>query len=131
LTNFDAVSETDNRQFYNDFMLGARFLPVAEVLKSSGISVSEQPTEIFELGFTTENGRLERGARIKEVTSQSATDAGLKADDELRGFSFRYGQTQEQASFTVQRNGENLQVKYFPKKTIKILQIDEDSKIPR
>ena len=131
LASFDAVSGADNRQFYNDFMLGARALPVAEVLKASQITAAEQPKEIFELGFTTESGRLERGAKIKEVKSQSAIDAGLKVGDELRGFSFRYGQTQEQATFTVQRGDQTLQIKYFPKKTANILQINEDARIPR
>jgi predicted metalloprotease with PDZ domain len=131
LANFDAVSNTDNRQFYDDFMLGARFLPVAETLKVSEIMVSEVPHEVFELGFSTENGKLERGARIKQITSQSALDAGLKPGDELRGFSFQYGRPQEQATFTIQRGSETLPVKYFPKKTISILQIDENARIPR
>jgi predicted metalloprotease with PDZ domain len=131
LANFDAVSNTDNRQFYNDFMLGARFLPVAEVLKNLNIMVSDVPQEVFELGFSTENGKLERGARIKQVTSQSALDAGLKPGDELRGFSFRYGLPQEQATLTVLRGAETLPVKYFPKKTISILQINENAKIPK
>jgi predicted metalloprotease with PDZ domain len=131
LANFDAVSQTNNQQFYNDFMLGARALPVTEVLKSSEIIASERPKEVFELGFATESGRLERGARIKQVTSPSAARAGLKPGDELRGFSFRYGQPQEEASVTVLRGNENLQVKYFPKKNINVLQIDENAKIPR
>ncbi len=131
LANFDAVSGANDRQFYNDFLLGARALPVVEVLKNSEIIVTDAPIEVFELGFATENGRLELGARIKQVTSQRAIDAGLKPGDELRGFSFRYGQPQEQATFTVQRNSENLQLKYYPKKTINILQIDENAKIPK
>jgi predicted metalloprotease with PDZ domain len=131
LSGFDAVSQTDNKQFYNDFMLGARFLPVVEVLKNSGIGASEQPKEVFELGFTTENGKLELGARIKQVTLPSATDAGLKTGDELRGFSFNSERPQEQATVKVERGGETLQVKYFPKKTINIVQIDENARIPR
>jgi predicted metalloprotease with PDZ domain len=131
LAGFDAVSQTDNRAFYNDFMLGARPLPVVEVLKNSGIIASEQPKDVFEVGFTTENGKLERGARVKQVTSQSAIDAGLKAGDELRGFSVAYGKPQEQATFTIQRGEQNLQIKYFPKKTIDVVQIDENARIPR
>jgi predicted metalloprotease with PDZ domain len=131
LANFDAVLETDNRAFYNDFMLGARFLPLVEVLKNSGIATTEQPKEVFELGFTTESGRLERGAKIREVTTPSAIDAGLKAGDELRGFSFNYNQPQQPATFTVQRGGETVPIKYFPKKTVNILQIDENARIPR
>ncbi len=131
LTNFDAVLGADNRQFYNDFMLGARALPVAEVLKASGITAAEQPKEIFDLGFTTESGKLERGAMIKLVTTQSAIDAGLKVGDELRGFSFNYNQPQQEAAFTLQRGEQTLQIKYFPKKTINILQINEDARIPR
>jgi len=131
LSGFDAVLQSDNRQIYDDYMLGARFLPVAEVLKTSGIAVSEQTTEIFDLGFTTENGKMERGTRIKEVTTQSAIDAGLKSGDELRGFSINYRQPQKEVSVTVGRGGENLTIKYFPKKTAKILQIDENAKIPR
>ena len=111
--------------------LGARFLPVTEVLKNSEIITSEAPRDVFELGFTTESGKLERGARIKQVTSQSAIDAGLKPGDELRGFSFAYGKPQEQATFTIQRGEQSLQVKYFPKKTINVLQINENAKIPR
>jgi predicted metalloprotease with PDZ domain len=131
LANFDAVSQTSNQQFYNDFVLGARALPVTEVLKNSGLIASEQPKEIFELGFTTEGGKLERGARIKEVTTQNAIDAGLKPGDEFSGFSVAYGKTQEQATFTVQRGNETLTFKYFPKKTINVLQIDENAKIPK
>lgn len=131
LANFDAVSGADNRQFYNDFMLGARSLPVAEVLKPSGITAAEQPKEIYDLGFTTESGRMERGARIKQVTTPAAVDAGLKVGDELRGFSLRYGQAREQASFTVLRGEQTLQIKYFPKKTLNIVQIDENARIPR
>jgi hypothetical protein len=131
LANFDAVSQSDNRQFYNDFMLGAKFLPFTEVLRNSGIPAATAPREIFELGFTTEGGKLERGARIKQVTSQSAIDAGLKTGDELRGFSVRYGQPQEQAMVTVLRGEKTVQIKYFPKKTINILQIDESAKIPK
>jgi len=131
LANFNGVSNTNNQQFYTDFILGARVLPVTEVLKNSEIIVSEQPRDVFEPGFTTESGKLERGARIKQVTSQSAIDAGLKTGDELRGFSVAYGKPQEQASFTIQRGNETMQVKYFPKKTINVLQIDENAKIPR
>ena len=131
LANFDAVSQTDNRQSYNDFMLGARHLPITEVLKTSEIAAPEQTRELFDLGFTTESGRMERGARIREVTSQSALDAGLKPGDELRGYSFVGGRPQEQASFTVLRGEQTVQLKYFPKKTINILQIDENAKIPR
>lgn len=131
LANFDGVSGADNRQFYNDFILGARFLPVTEVLKKSEIVASEKPRDVFELGFTTESGKLERGVRIKQVTSQSAIDAGLKTGDELRGFSVAYGRPQEQATFTIQRGAETMQIKYFPKKTINLLQIDENAKIPR
>jgi predicted metalloprotease with PDZ domain len=131
LANFDAVSGANNQQFYNDFILGARFLPVTEVLKNSEIVASRQPRDVFEIGFTTESGKLERGIKIKQVTSQSAIDAGLKQGDELRGFSVAYGKPQEQATFTVQRGNETMQVKYFPKKTINVLQIDENAKIPR
>jgi predicted metalloprotease with PDZ domain len=131
LANFDAVSGANNQQFYNDFMLGAKLLPVVEVLKNSEISASEQPRDVFEIGFVTESGKLERGARIKQVTSQSAIDAGLKPGDELRGFSVAYGKPQEQATFTVQRGDETISLKYFPKKTINILQIDENAKIPK
>jgi predicted metalloprotease with PDZ domain len=131
LAHLDAVTQNSNQQFYTDFMLGARVLPVAGVLKNSGIVVSETPKEVFELGFATENGKLERGAKIKEVMTQSAAEAGLKPGDELRGFSFRYGQPQEQASVTVQRGTETLQVKYYPRKTISVLQIDENAKIPK
>ncbi len=131
LTNFDAVSRSKNQQFYNDFMLGARVLPVVEVLKKSEIVASEQPHEIFELGFTTESGKLERGVKVKQVISQSALEAGFKTGDELRGFSFNYGRPQEQATFTVQRGNETMPIKYFPKKSINILQINENAKIPR
>jgi predicted metalloprotease with PDZ domain len=117
LANFDAVSGANNQQFYNDFILGARVLPVVDILKNSEIIASEQPHDVFELGFVTESGKLERGARIKQVTLQSAIDAGLKTGDELRGFSVAYGKPQEQATFTVQRGDETMQVKYFPKKT--------------
>ena len=131
LENFTAVSGSDNRQFYNDFMLGARALPVVEVLKASGIAAAEQPKELFDLGFTTESGKLERGAKIKLISTQSAIDGGLKVGDKLYGFSFRYGQTQEQASFTVLRGEQTLPIKYFPKKTVNILQIDENARIPK
>ena len=131
LANLDAVSQTGNRQFYDDFILGARFLPIAENLKNAGIAVSEQPRDIFDLGFSTEGGKLERGARVREVTSPNATDAGLKPGDELRGFSFVGGRPQEQASFTVLRGEQTIQLKYFPKKTVKVLQIDENARIPR
>jgi predicted metalloprotease with PDZ domain len=131
LANLDAVSSADNRRFYNDYMLGARVLPVTEVLKNSGITASEQPKEVFEIGFTTESGKLERGARIKEVTSPEAVQAGLKTGDELRGFSVAYGKPKEQATFTIQRGDETLPIKYFPKKTVNVLQIDENAKIPR
>lgn len=131
LANFDAVSGANNRQFYNDFMLGARALPVVEVLKAAGITAAEQPKELFDLGFTTESGRLERGVKLKEVRTQSAIDSGLKVGDELRGFSFNYNQPQQQASFTVQRGEQTLQIKYFPKKTTNILQINENARIPR
>lgn len=131
LANFDAVLEADNRQFYDDFMLGARVLPVAEVLKISGITTAEQSKEVFDIGFTTETGKLELGARVKEIKSQNATDAGLKIGDELRGFSFRYNQPQEPATFTVLRGDETVPIKYYPKKTINILQIDENARIPR
>ncbi|HEY0460731.1 MAG TPA: hypothetical protein VGC97_16455 [Pyrinomonadaceae bacterium] len=131
LANFNAVLQADNRAFYNDFMLGARDLPVVEVLKNSQITVSEQPHDVFELGFTTESGKMELGARIKEVTSQSASDAGLKTGDELKGFSVNYGKPEDQATFTIHRGEQTLPVKYFPKKTINILQIDENARIPR
>ncbi len=131
LANFDAVSASDNRQFYNDFMLGAQRLPVAEVLKASGIAVAEQSREVFDLGFTTEGGKLERGARVKDVTSESAVAAGLKPGDELRGFSFAYGKPGEQASFTVLRGEQTIQLKYYPKKTVRVLQIDENARIPK
>ena len=131
LAGFDTVSQTNNQQFYNDFMLGARPLPVAEVLKRADIIAAEQPKEIFELGFVTESGKLERGARIKEVTSQNALDSGLKPGDELRGFSFIGGKPQEQATFTVIRGEQTIQIKYFPKKTVNVLQIDENARIPR
>jgi hypothetical protein len=112
-------------------MLGAKFLPLVEVFTNSGITASEIPREVFEIGFVIDSGRWERGAKIKQITSTNARDSGLKEGDELRGFSFKYGNTQEQASFTVQRGGETLSVKYFPKKTVKILQIDENAKIPK
>jgi predicted metalloprotease with PDZ domain len=131
LANLDAVATGSNRQFYNDFMLGARALPVTEVLKSSEITVADVPRDVFDLGFTTESGKLERGARLKQVTSQSALDAGLKTGDELRGFSFAGGKPQEQATFTVQRGEQTIQLKYFPKKTVNVLQINESAKIPR
>src|SRR5215204_2254200 len=131
LANFNAVSQTDNRAFYNDFMLGARALPVVEVLKNSQITVSDRPHDVFELGFTTEGGKMERGARIKEVTSQSASDAGLKTGDELKGFSVNYGKPEDEATFTIQRGEQTLPLKYFPKRTINVLQIDENARIPK
>jgi predicted metalloprotease with PDZ domain len=120
-----------NRQIYDDYMLGAKFLPVAEVLPGSEIGVRKTPREVFELGFATETGRLERGARVKEVTSPAALEAGLKPGDELRGMSFSYGRPLEQASFTFARGGEIVPIKYYPKKTIELWQIDADAKIPR
>jgi predicted metalloprotease with PDZ domain len=137
LANFVAVTQDNNgggdfmRKFYGDYMLGARPLPLAEVLKNSGITATDAPRDIFELGFTTESGKLERGTTVKNVSSESAAKAGLKIGDELRGFSIVGGNPKTEASLTVQRSGETMQLKYFPKKTIGVLQIDENAKIPR
>jgi hypothetical protein len=65
------------------------------------------------------------------VTTESAAQAGLKPGDELRGYSFTGNRPQEQASFTVQRGEQTMSIKYFPKKPINVLQIDENARIPR
>lgn len=131
LGGFDAVMQKNNQQFFDEYILGARVLPVTEVLKVSGIATAENPTDVFDFGFKTESGKLERGAKIKELTTPSAIEAGLKIDDEIRGYSYQGGKPQEQASFTVQRGAENLTFKYYPKKSLNILQIDENARIPR
>ncbi|HEY8561077.1 MAG TPA: hypothetical protein VIL74_11950 [Pyrinomonadaceae bacterium] len=128
---FDDVSRIDNREFYGEYMLGARALPIAEVLRKSRIPAAEAPRDAFELGFTTDSGALERGARVRAVTSESAVKAGLKTGDELRGFSIVGGNPKAEASLTVQRNDETVQIKYFPKKTVSVLQIDENARLPR
>lgn len=131
LGGFDDILQDKNEQFYKDYMLGSHILPIVEVLKKSGILTAEREREIFDFGFSLENGKFERGAKIKEVTTQNAVEAGIKPGDILFAFSFNHEKPNEKASITVQRNGENLSMKYFPMKTVKILEIDENAKIPR
>jgi predicted metalloprotease with PDZ domain len=131
LAGFDSVTQISNRQFYDDYILGAGFLPITESLKKSGIAVSEQPQEVFDLGFTTETGLIERGVHVKEVVSKCAVESGLKPGDEIRGLSFMNGRPNEEASITVQRESKILQIRYFPMKTINVLQISENAPIPK
>ncbi|MBS1795310.1 MAG: hypothetical protein JSS81_15745 [Acidobacteria bacterium] len=130
LAGFDAVSGADSRRFFDDYALGAKFLPVVEVLGAASIAVAKRPRDVFALGFTTEDGQMARGARIREVTTPAAVKAGLRPGDELRGFSFEGGRPNSEASFTVRRGDETLTVKYYPKHPIEVLQIDENARIP-
>ncbi|MEZ5424708.1 MAG: PDZ domain-containing protein [Pyrinomonadaceae bacterium] len=132
LNNLNQLTGTGNRRFYDDFIIGAKFLPITETLKSSGITAAETPRQVFELGFSIEGGRFERGVRVKEVISGSnAEKAGLKPGDQLNGFSIGFGNPEEEAKFNVQRGEEKLDIKFFPRKTADILQIDPNAKFPK
>lgn len=129
---FNTLTKTNARQFYDDFILGAKLLPVVEVLKNGSINVSPQQREVFELGFATETGRLERGAKLKQVfASSGAEKAGLRTGDEIKSMSFTYGKPNDEASITIIRENQAIPVKYYPRKTIEILQIDETAVLPK
>ena len=129
---FSDLTKTDERRFYADFVLGAKPLPMNETLKNSAINVSLKPREVFELGFVTESGRLERGAKIKQVFALSAAEkAGIKAGDEIKAMNFIYGNPLAEATITVIRENQSLPIKFFPKKTVELLQIDENAVLPK
>lgn len=132
LKSLDALEQGGNRKFYDDYILGAGLLPIVDVLKNSGILVTEKPRDVFDLGFTTESGKLERGVKIKQVAPDSnAFKAGLKEGDRIMSLSVNYGRPQIEAAIGVQRETETSQIRFYPKKSKNVLQIDENSVLPK
>lgn len=132
LETLNEVTGADNRLFYADYVNGAKKLPIIEVLAAANLVAKEMPLEVFDQGFTTSTGRIERNAIIKEVFPDSnAARAGLLPGDELRGYSFDSGDPQIEAEFTVQRGEKSVVLKYYPRRVENIIQIDSQTVLPK
>lgn len=132
LETLNAVTGTYNQSFYDEYVTGAKLLPIIETLSASNLLAKETPLEVFDQGFTTVSGRIERGAIVKEVAADSnAARAGLLPGDELRNYSFNSGEPQTEAEFTVRRADKAVELKYYPRRTQNIIQIDSQAVIPK
>lgn len=86
-----------------------------------GFVIDDVP--VFTYGFETDKGGLALYSTIITVEENSnAATAGLKAGDVIKGYSFTTNPSQE-GEITVERNKEQIKMKFFPAKTIKLLQL--------
>lgn len=132
LETLNAVTGADNRQYYEEYVNGAKLLPIIETLAASNLLAKDAPLEVYDQGFTTVSGRIERGTTVKEVAADSnAARAGLFPGDELRDYSLNSGDPQTEAAFTVRRGDKTVEIKYFPRRTQNIIQIDAQAVLPK
>lgn len=132
LETLNTITGSNNQKFYDEYVTGAKLLPIIERLAASNLLAKDTPLEVFDLGFTTVSGKIERGAIVKEVAADSnAARAGFLSGDELRGFSFNSGEPQTEAEFTVRRGGKSVELKYYPRRTQNIIQIDTQAVLPK
>lgn len=132
LETLNEVTGTDNQRFFDDHVTGAKLLPVVETLAASNLSAKETRLEVFDQGFSTVSGRIERNAIVKEVAADSnAARAGLLPGDELQGYSLNFGDPQTEAEFNIKRGAKFIDLKYYPRRTQDIIQIDPQTVLPK
>jgi len=120
-----AFAGESGAEFWDRFIPNAAPLPFAEVFRSAGVRFEERDTPIFELGFTFDKPRMEKGARVLEVKPGSnAERAGIRPGDSLQGFSVYIGDTNKEAKFGLLRGAERINIAYLPVRTQKVVQID-------
>ncbi|EDP72667.1 hypothetical protein FBALC1_16237 [Flavobacteriales bacterium ALC-1] len=79
-------------------------------------------SEVFDLGFTFSEDR-KSVASVDE--SSEAFKAGIREGDLLKNISY-YSSTEYKAEFTVLRNGEKINISYYPKKDANVPQLKDN-----
>lgn len=81
------------------------------------------PTEVYDLGFTTDKGGIGMNARLTSFTEGGdAQKVGLQVGDVMVGFKSDFKPT-SYASITVKRGEETLKFKYLPSRRIMVPQL--------
>jgi len=114
--------------FYKDYILGVEELPIKE-LSIFGFELINLEESYFDLGFETNDGKIEKDAIIcKVIQGTNASKIGLKKGDLLEGLSIYYGNIEKEVILNIIRDNEKLNFKYYPVKKSMITQIDKSNK---
>lgn len=122
-----ALRETtggDWSTLYEEGVLGSSPLPLWEICSEAGLVCRREPVRLFDLGFSVEGGRLERGARVLSVAPGSPAEAaGLARGETLAGFSFWRGDPDRKAVVQVSRGGDVVDLEYVPARVVELIQV--------
>jgi predicted metalloprotease with PDZ domain len=81
------------------------------------------PTQVFDLGFTTDKATIAMDARISSFAAgANAQKAGLRVGDTIAGYSFTQ-QPSDSATIVVKRDSEKIKFRFLPSREIKTPQL--------
>jgi predicted metalloprotease with PDZ domain len=118
-TNYDISKSIEK------YITNGRFISMDEWNSVLPNGFSYKEVSLFSTGFTTDKGGLALNATITELDEHSnAALAGIKVGDKLKGYSLTYNPSKE-GEITVQRGDEQITIKFFPAKKVKLIQLNK------
>ncbi|WP_157517983.1 M1 family aminopeptidase [Flagellimonas lutaonensis] len=103
----------DFNTFFEIHIVQGRPLPLADFFDELGLDF-ERETQLFEMGFELSDDRKEVVSVIK---GSNAEKAGLIAGDRLYSRSIHYGNVAKPIELGVLRNGNEIDISFYPVKT--------------
>lgn len=118
------ISGYDISPLIDEYILKGRFITLEEWNNVIPNGFAYKDVSLFSIGFTTDKGGLALNAAVTALEKNSnAALAGIKAGDILKGYSLTYNPLQE-GEITVQRGNEQIRIKFFPAKKVKLIQLN-------
>ena len=114
--------------FFDAYVRAAAPLPIDSMAAAGGIAVDMVTVPSFELGFAMADIGQSRAKRVENIRPGSAAaGAGLIEGDTLVGWSFNRGDTENEAVFTVRRDGVESDIAFVPVLRVALPQLVADS----
>ena len=122
----DELTHADWNDRYASFMLGADTLPMQRFSDLLGTSIVLDTMPVFDLGFSTVDGRIEPGAIIRAVASGSAAEqAGLHPGDTIAGNSIYLDDPTRDATIWIRTGTSDKKIIYRPARQMVVPQLVE------
>ncbi|MBU1107085.1 MAG: hypothetical protein KKB51_10485 [Candidatus Riflebacteria bacterium] len=124
---FLELTDESAGEIFDECVFGVKELPLKKAGQMFSFPVEEKIEAMFDLGFEYDEPKLKSGVKVKRVSAFSAAEkAGLKAGDVLTGVDIYYGDPSKKVRFNIDRDGEKIDIGYYPKKEMAILQLKLD-----
>ncbi|MDY8136386.1 M1 family aminopeptidase [Aquimarina sp. 2201CG5-10] len=114
IKTINKYTKDDITAFFDKHILKGELIDLAKIYNEFNLQY-EPISEVFDLGFTYDNAKNE----ITTVDNTSAAyKKGIRVDDKLISRSIYYGRTDKKVDLIVLRNGEEIEISYYPVKKI-------------